>query len=206
MRVLNQIAMGKNCTAYGGCAILIQNVAKKTEIPKASSADQIQHFLNSNLPNNATLTGGDDRLIRLPKTKKDFFFLLKGNMFLTYGDSESFSLSSPYTSTEFVDYVDRWNYDENFNAKSTQSTVFLYTHVVDAETVTAKVAVLEPGSTVKYINANSKLIVVKDENTVCEIDGVQYTDSKNFLEFDNLIAKDVNINVSERSHLIYLQS
>jgi hypothetical protein len=205
MLVLNQIAVGKNCTLYGGCAIVIQNIAKKTELVQAASIEQNQQFLNSR-KSNAIYTEGDQRLIRLPKTNKDFFFLLNGTMFLTYGDSEPFSLSSPYTSTEFVDYVDRWNYDENFNAKSTQSTVFLYTHVVDAETVTPKIAVLEPGSTVKHINANSKLIVVKDENTACEIDGVQYTDSKNFLEFDNLIAKDVNISVSERSHLIYLQS
>jgi hypothetical protein len=205
MRVFNYISIGKHCGAYGGCGITIKDIAKTIEssinVPSLSSAsaEQMQQFLNSTKRD-------DNRLIVLPKTNKDFFFLLDGTMFLTYGAAESFSLSSPYTSTEFVDYIDRWNYDENFNAKSTKSTVFLQLHVAEVETVTVKVAVLEPGSTVKHINSNSKLILVKNENATCEIDGIQHTDPRTFLQFDNLIEKDVNITVSEKSHLIYLQS
>ena len=195
MRIFNQITVGKGCTAYGGCTVNILDASKMQ-----TKSKNINEYRSNDRPE-------DKNLIRFPKTNKDFFFLLKGSLFLTYGSSETFPLSSPYESTEFVDYVNRWNYDENFHAKSTNSTVFLYTHILDdIENVIVKVAVLEPGSTVKSVNANSKLLLVKEENTTCEIDGIQYTNTQKVLEIDNLSAKDVNINVSERSHLIYLQS
>lgn len=197
MNVFCQVVFGKECIILGGCEILIRNLSESNQFIRDESSTE-NHLTDTKLHSN--------RLIRLIKTNKDFFFLLNGTMFLTYGDSESFCLSSPYTSAEFVDYIDKWNYDENFSAKCTSSTVFLYMHAANIEPVTVKVAVLEPGSTVKSINSNSKLILVKDENATCVIDDIQYTDNRKLIEIENLTAKDVNITVSEKSYLIYLQS
>ena len=75
MRVLVQIAQGKGCTAYGGCGLTLFDPTKMQQAHQVSSIEQ---FRNNDRFND------DKRLIRFPKTNKDFFFLLTNVYYFSY--------------------------------------------------------------------------------------------------------------------------
>ena len=199
MRLINQIAIGKDCTVAGGCGIRITDF-DKAQIPTGNYNRPLKPPYIENF---------HAEMKRLIKSDRDFYFIIRGTVFLSYGSSPPIPVSSPYNSTDFVDYVNNWNYDEDFIGKTTDHAYFLYVRVLDeiSENLKVKIAVLNPGITHKSIESNCRFLVIKPLNSSCEVDGVSYTDPRNaIIEIDNSIAKDVTFNVSEQSHLICFQS
>ena len=149
------------------------------------------------------------RVERLYDESRNFYMLLDGTVHLKYASDEAaYPISTPYTSNDWTDYVNNWVYTENVKIKLTESTFFCWLYVKDPlpNNVRVKVAKLDAGTTTKSVPANSHLIIVREDNVACEIDGVLQPDNRNTTEVRIDSARDITINVATRSYLICMQS
>lgn len=191
-----QVNFGDDCTSYGGCILTIKKPLTK--------------ILGHNNPRTLSpeFKVEEIKILRFEDRSKNFYMLLDGSAYLRYGASEFVPITSPYTSNNWIDYQDYWNYEETFRIKSSSSLVFAAIHIFDPvpTNVSMKITTLDPGITKKTIYSNSHLVLIKRSNVECQIDGNNYAAADRAVEYAVSDAKDVTFNVTGKSYLVCLQS
>jgi len=134
------------------------------------------------------------------------YFLVDGLTKVTYNTEEPQTLTSPYSSSGWTDYVDNWTYNKDITLMTTPSTVFLEVGVYESnttnssiESVVCKVIKFNNESITKSSNANSLFFVIGD-NFI--IDGSSQNNIARFLVNET---KDVTISSSNNATAIYIE-
>lgn len=191
-----QISFGDECTAYGGCIVRIKDPNKR--------------YLAHNHPRmlSPEYKDAEINIVRFQDRSRNFYMLLDGSAYLRYGTSEFVPIMSPYTSNNWTDYQDYWNYEDTFRVKSSSSSVFGVIHIQDPlpSNVSVKITTLDPGITTKTIYSNSHLVLFKRSNFECQIDGNNYDIMRRCIEYAVSDTKDVVFSVASKSYLVCLQS
>lgn len=156
---------------------------------------------------------------RFSDPARNLYFLLGGSSYIRYGSSIPYPLNSPnnetewapisapYTSSEWADYVNNWNYSEDFCMRLTESMVFASIYFKDppSENLAVKVGVFSNTAT-KSITANSSLIIVKKDGTPCDINGESMALNATSISYPVVSDQDVTVTVPDTFYMIYLQN
>jgi hypothetical protein len=156
---------------------------------------------------------------RFQDPSRNLYMLLDGSAYIRYGSSEVYPLNSPnnpaewvpiaspYTSSEWTDYVNNWNYSEDFCMRVNEHTVFASVYFKDGppSNLIAKVASCASTAT-KSLAANSTLIVVKRDKIASDINGESMPMDASIVVYPVSAAQDVTVNVPDSTfYMVYLQ-
>lgn len=133
------------------------------------------------------------------------YYLLDGELFVSYEGGSSGIINTPYTST-WTPYVDSWNYTNPVSLSCLPSTLFAKLEFATSNSdntainVTSSVVRVQNSSISASMNSNSFLVVIGSDYT---IDGVSAT--RNVSTISANTNKNVVISTSNSCSLIYIE-
>jgi len=175
MLVKVQLSRGQDCLLNAGCNISL-------EPANNSQASESQQFK--------------------PEHK---YYLLEGELFVSYQGGSSGIVNTPYTST-WTPYVDSWDYTKDVLLSCLPSTLFAKLEFAvssnnnTAINVTTSTVKIENSSISASMNSNSFLVVIGSDYT---IDGVSATRKVNTISANT--NKNVVVSTSNSCSLIYIE-